>query len=83
MNYEMTEHARDVLEERQIPIAWMERALEQPAVSLPSQRDPSVESRFLRIPEFGDRVLRVVVNKHAVPERVISVYFDRSMKGKL
>ena len=25
MNYEMTEHARDVLQERQIPIAWMER----------------------------------------------------------
>jgi uncharacterized DUF497 family protein len=83
MNYEMTEHARDVLQERQIPIEWMERALGRPTLSVPSQSDPSVESRFVRIAEFGNRVLRVVVNKHAVPERVISVYFDRSMKGKL
>ena len=79
----MTQHARDVLQERQISVAWMERALRQPALNLPSQSDPSVESRFVRIPEFGNRAPRVVVNKQAVPERVISVYFDRGMKGKL
>ena len=83
MNYELTQHARDVLQERQIAVAWMERALGQPALSLPSQSDPAVESRFVRIPEYGNRVLRVVVNKQAVPERVVSVYFDRSMKGTL
>ena len=36
-----------------------------------------------RFPEHGDRVLRVVVNTSVVPERVVSVYFDRAMKGKL
>ncbi len=83
MNYEITKHARDALEERGILTGWMERALDEPALTRPSGRDTSLESRFLKIPEFGDRVLRVVVNKQAVPVRVVSVYFDRTMKGKL
>ncbi len=83
MNYELTQHARTVVAERNIPVEWMERALTRPALTEPSAADPTLESRFIRIPEHGDRVLRVVVNKQAVPERVVSVYFDRMMKGKL
>jgi hypothetical protein len=61
----------------------MERVLENPALIQPSLTDPDLESRFDKIAEFGDRVLRVVVNTQVVPERVVSVYFDRRMKGKL
>ena len=35
------------------------------------------------IPEFGGRVLRVAVNKAVERNRVVSVFFDRKMKGKL
>jgi hypothetical protein len=35
------------------------------------------------IPEFGGRVLRVAVNTAVEPNRVVSVFFDRKMKGKL
>jgi hypothetical protein len=35
------------------------------------------------IEEFDRRVLRVVVNQNAVPVRIVTVYFDRTMKGKL
>jgi len=83
MNCELTQHARDVMEERQILIAWLERVLTNPALIEPSLTDSELESRFAKIPEFGDRVLRVVVNTQVVPERVASVYFDRKMKGKL
>ncbi|MGA2052214.1 MAG: DUF4258 domain-containing protein [Opitutales bacterium] len=83
MDYELTQHARDVLEERNIPLAWLERALAQPALVAPSATDTTLESRFIAIPEFGHRVLRVVVNKSAFPVRVVSVYFDRTMKGKV
>ena len=34
-------------------------------------------------PEFGGRVLRVTVNTAVEPNRVVSVFFDRRMKGKL
>jgi hypothetical protein len=83
MNYELSQHARDVLEERKIPVEWMERVIAKPFLVEPSTTDATVESRLAAIPEHGDRVLRVVINKTVVPERVVSVYFDRTMKGKL
>lgn len=83
VNYELTQHASDVMEERRISVAWMERVLGNPALIQPSLADPDLENRFDKIAEFGGRVLRVVVNTQVVPERVVSVYFDRRMKGKL
>ena len=83
MNYELTQHARDVLAERSIPIEWLERALREPELKKPDPTDATLECRYRKIPEHENRVLRVVVNTTVVPERVVSVYFDRTMKGKL
>jgi len=83
MNYELTQHARKVLEERGIQVEWMERTLSNPECVLPDLGDPEVERLFRRIPEFGGRVLRVAVNTAVAPNRVVSVFFDRTMKGKL
>jgi hypothetical protein len=49
---------------------------------LPDPNDPSVERRFRAIPESGGRVLRVAVNVTVTPPRVVSVFFDRTQKGK-
>ena len=39
---------------------------------------------FLKlIPAFGDRVLRVIYNATKEPPLIVTVYFDRTMKGKL
>jgi len=73
MNYELTQPARDVLQERHIPVEWMERVIAAPALVEPSARDATVESRLAKIPERGHRVLRVVINKTVVPARVVSV----------
>lgn len=35
MNYEMTKHAQKALEEREILIEWLERALSTPELILP------------------------------------------------
>lgn len=83
MNYGLTQHARDVLAERQISLEWMERALGEPELKLPDPTDATLERRYRKIPEHENRVLRVVVNTSIAPERVVSVYFDRTMKGKL
>ena len=37
----------------------------------------------LNIKERGNRILRVAVNTRVAPWRVVSVFFDRNMKGKL
>ena len=83
MKYELTKHAKKVLDERGIKIEWMERTLSEPELVQPDPDDATVERRFRRIPEFGGRVLRVAVNSTVEPERVVSVFFDRQMKGKL
>jgi len=83
MKFELTKHAQKVLDEREIPIEWVERTLSALELVLPDPEDATVERRFRRIPEFGDRVLRVAVNSTVEPNRVVSIFFDRRMKGKL
>lgn len=83
MSYEFTKHAREVLREREIPMEWVRRAMETPDLVVPDPDDASIERRFLRIPERDGRVLRVAVNTAVDPIRVVSVFFDRGMKGKL
>ena len=83
MKFELTKHAKKVLAEREIPLEWMERTLVEPELRQPDPDDAAVERRFRRIPEFGNRVLRVSINTAVEPNRVVSVFFDRQMKGKL
>ena len=83
MKYVLTKHAQKVLEEREISLEWLERTLFAPELILPEPDDILVERCFRRIPEFDSRVLRVVVNRAVHPHRVISVFFDRQMKGRL
>ena len=83
MVYEITKHAKKVMEERGILDDWVERTFSSPELTRPDPKDAQVEQRFRRIPEFGGRILRVVVNKAVEPKRILSVFFDRAMKGKL
>jgi len=82
MKFELTKHAQRVLDERGISVEWMQRTLSAPEWVLPDPEDATVERRFRRMPEFGGRVLRVAVNTAVDPNRVVSVFFDREMKGK-
>ena len=83
MKYQLSQHATDSVAEREIPIEWIERVLTSPTRRMPDRRDAALEHLLGAIEEFDERVLRVVVNPTAVPVRVVTVYFDRTMKGKL
>jgi hypothetical protein len=83
MKFELTKHAKKALAEREIPMAWVERTLASPELRQPDPVDATVERCYRKIPEFGGRVLRVAVNTAVEPNRVVSVFFDRRMKGKL
>ena len=83
MRYVLTKHAVQAMKEREIAIEWMERTLENPELVTPDPDDVTVDRYFCRIPEFGNRVLRVAVNRDVEPMRVVSVFFDRNMKGQL
>jgi hypothetical protein len=60
----------------------MERTLNEPQWITPDPSDPAVKRYFRPIPEFGGRVLRVAVNVTVEPPRVVSVFFDRTQKGR-
>lgn len=77
MEYTLTEHARDVLKKREIPVDWMERALTAPEVIESDRVDPDLEHRLRRIPEAANRVLHLIVNRRRSPLRVVTVFFDR------
>ena len=83
MQLEFSRHAVYVMAERGIPAAWVEATIVAPALRSPDPSDPEVERFFRRVPEHGDRVLRVAVNTRVEPWRVVSVFFDRRMRGEL
>lgn len=82
MQFFLTKHAQKVIEEREIPLAWVERTFTEPEWTFADPNDPTIQRFFRRIPEFGERILRVAANMTVAPPRVVSVFFNRGMKGK-
>ena len=78
-----TIHAENALTEREIPKEWIERTVSAPELRTPDPEDPLVERFYKNIPEMENRVLRVAVNTHASPWRVVTAFFDRDMRGLL
>ena len=81
MTFIYSEHAASTLKDRRIEPVWVERTVEFPELTLPYAADPALEHLFRRIPERENRVLRVVFNRNE--SRVITAYFDRSMRGRV
>jgi hypothetical protein len=83
MEYELTQHASEVICEREIQLSWIEATLENPDFIENDLFDSKLEHRFKRVIEFGNRVLRVVVNNNVNPIRIVTVYFDRTKNRKI
>ena len=83
MDYKLTQHAIDVLQERNISIEWVKRVVSKPTMVKSDIVDDTLEHRLGEIVECDNRVLRVVVNARVQPIRIVTAYFDRAMKGKL
>jgi len=59
---EISQHARDMLQERGIPEEWMWWTIEEPDRTEVGADD---NTHYIKaIPEHGERFLRVVVNPH-------------------
>lgn len=76
-----TSHAQQVMRRRGIPAEWVQRAVASPQLRMRDPNDETVERFYAQVPEDGGRVLRVVVNTESAPWRVVSAFFDRSMRG--
>ena len=80
MHMDFTAHCRAMLQERAIPLEWVERTVGTPDRV---EQHPGGLCHFLKkISEHDDRWLRVVVNVNAEPNRVVTAFFDRRMERK-
>ncbi len=79
----LSAHAKIVIAERSIKTEWLEHVLSKPEKIEADRDDPDLRHALGRIPEHGDRVLRVVYNGTGKPVRVVTVYFDRTLRNKL
>jgi hypothetical protein len=79
--FELSAHAATVIAEREIEMAWLELAMTKPDRVEPHRFDPTLAHALVKIPECGDRVLRVVYNPSHSPPKVVTAYFDRRQRG--
>ncbi|MBI5562450.1 MAG: DUF4258 domain-containing protein [Deltaproteobacteria bacterium] len=71
----ITKHAGEMIKERGIPEEWVWRAIGGHEHVAEGVDDNS--HYYKRIPEYGSRVPHVVVNRRALPHKVVTVFFDR------
>jgi hypothetical protein len=81
--FALSEHAAEVVREREIHLEWIAATLAKPTMTHPDEDDPEAQHALARVPAFANRVLRVVYNPNVSPLRIITVFFDRSMKDRL
>jgi hypothetical protein len=83
MEFTLSAHASTTIRERQIRLIWVEQTLSVPTRTEVDADDPQLTHALGVIPEFGDRVLRVIYNRSKNPPHIVTAFFDRGMKGKL
>ena len=76
-----TAHFRDMLRERSISREWVECVVKSP--DRIEEHDDGTRHFIKRIAEQGDRCLRVVVSVIENPNRFVTVFFDRRLRGEL
>jgi hypothetical protein len=82
LSFDLTAHARQVIAERRIALAWVARVVSSPERTEPDSVDAELHHALGSIPEHGGRVLRVVYNRTTSPWRIVTAYFDRRERSK-
>ena len=73
--YQLTDHAKKVITERDIKLEWIERVMFSPRKVEADTDDLELEHAIGEISEYGNRILRVIYNKTTAPQRIVTVYF--------
>ena len=78
--FELSDHARSQMQERNIQPSWLTETLSSPDRLL-LLADPHGNTHYLKqIADFGGRWLRVIVNPTVNPQRIVTILFDRRVK---
>ncbi len=77
---EFTKHFKKMLEERTILPEWVERGINDPEEV--EDHEDGTKHYLRRIEERGNRWLRIVINIQMQPNRAVTAFFDRRLRGK-
>ncbi len=77
MNYEFSEHAQDMLKERNIQESWVKRTLKKPDKK--EVKEDGTIHYIKSIEEYGGRYLRVVLNPYVDPPKIVTLFFNRRL----
>jgi uncharacterized protein DUF4258 len=77
---QFTKHAEEMLVEREIDRSWVVATITSPEAIEADARRPGVVRAYRRIPERGNRFLRVAYVPIENSARVLTVFFDRRRK---
>jgi uncharacterized protein YcaQ len=78
----LTTHASLMLQRRAIALEWVEDTLRLPSIEMDDARDSTLKLAFRRIPQAGDKWLRVVYrmeNNHI--HVIVTAFFDRNQES--
>jgi hypothetical protein len=73
----LSKHAQDMVDEREIPLDWIDYVLTNAAFEEPDTTHAGATRAYAPIAEFGNRMLRVVYYDSGTIIRVITLHFDR------
>ena len=74
-----TRHFKDMLKERSISLSLVNRTLSEPEKV---EERPDGTKHFLRrIPKHGNCWLRIIVNNATKPNKAVTAFFDRRLRG--
>jgi hypothetical protein len=79
----LSNHAQERAVQRGIREQWIEETILNPQQTEIDPVNSTALRAWRKIPERNNSILRVVYNPETTPFVVITVFFDRSMKGKL
>jgi hypothetical protein len=77
-----SKHAADMIAEREIERAWVEETVSNPEIFEVDPYRPGVKRAFRRIPERGDRYLRVAYTEIEGAIKVITLFLDRGKRRR-
>jgi len=80
MPIRFTVHAREMIEEREIDVAWIADAVATPDWTDQDPQDRSLTRSFRAISAAGGRVLRVVHRDNQDDRLIVTVHFDRGAR---
>jgi hypothetical protein len=80
MAFKLSDHARDMLKERDISEDWVWQTINTPDWEIKG-KDDNIRY-FKSIIGRQERILHVVVNPHLSPMKIVTVFFDRRARRR-